>query len=433
MKAWMVGGRWGVPALQAPAWPEDPEPAPVGQRSVWWRGVRLVLVLALLPLVIGCETVGGLAPPEPTTISFVYMGSETYFRGLIEEFQEEHDHITVELVSFRSAYSHLDDYDVYFTAHYQLSNFLENDQIAELNSFIQRDDDFDLNDFYPNLVRALSVEGQRYGIPIGADALGMYYNTTLFDATGTPYPEVGWTWQDFLARATQISSPDQGIFGYAYHHMGNLGMFEPMVWVYQHGGRWFDDLDAPTRMVVNDPLTVEALEWYADLIYEHEVAPPPGNRSMPYPDRGIENDRYAMWMDWFGSEREEHWAVAPLPRDQNGTSFGVVLGLFISSDTLSPDACWTWVEFLSEQTAGGLIPARRSLAESAEFEQAVGEDVAAAARASVEELRFLNLRFDGQLGQAWGQSASALSVALTQIRSGEPVPAMLDEAQQKME
>jgi hypothetical protein len=45
--------------------------------------------------------------------------------------------------------------------------------------------------------------------------------------------------------------------------------------VYQHGGRLCDDLQAPTYATYDDPLTIEALEWYAALFQEHNVAPTP--------------------------------------------------------------------------------------------------------------------------------------------------------------
>jgi len=40
-----------------------------------------------------------------------------------------------------------------------------------------------------------------WAIPAGVDMLVMFYNQDLFDQYDVPYPEVGWTWGDFLDTA----------------------------------------------------------------------------------------------------------------------------------------------------------------------------------------------------------------------------------------
>ena len=78
------------------------------------------------------------------------------------------------------------------------------------------------------------------------------------------------------------------------------------------------------------------------------------------------------------------WGMAPLPRDAQSATVASVEGTFISAQTPHPDACWQWVVFLSRQSPDRLIPARRSLVESAAYERRVGDDTAAVVRESVE-------------------------------------------------
>jgi len=392
--------------------------------------------MALLVLLPGCQQFELLAPQEPVTIRFLYGGSEAYFQELIEQFNEECPHITVELQSYGGGFfapgRGSQEIDVFIGSQEMISFMLENDALISLNGLIAEDEDFNLSDFYPSTIQALSTEGERWGIPLAVDMLMVHYNKDLFDRAHAPYPDLGWTWDGFLERAIAVSNPDAGIFGYAYHFTGNLGFLEPMVFIYQRGGRVFDDLQRPTRATFNEPLNVEAMQWYGDLINKYGIAPRPGERTMPYPETGIEEGKYAMWLDWY-SERHEgiNEGVAPLPPGSAPGTMASVVGLFISSDSANPEASWEWAKFVSQQMFVDLVPARRSLAESDDYIRLAGEDSAAAVRASMEALISLNMDISGQLNSSWGIVADALSTALLKIRNGEDPQGALNEAQEK--
>lgn len=396
------------------------------------RVFRAVLGLFLV-LLSGCVQLPVLTPAEPVTIKFVYgSGGKAYYEDLVKAFNETYPHITVELTGWRGmAPANISKADVFAITSSRFSFLQEENLITPLNTFIQEDSDFDLNAFYPSTVNAFSIEGQRWAIPIGADALVMYYNKTLFDKTNTPYPEPGWTWDDFLNRAVNVSNSAAGVFGYAYHTSGSLSVLEPMAFIYQHGGRLFDDLSNPTRIIFNEPLTVEAMAWYGALINEYHVAPGPGERPLPFPESGIEKGQYAMWMGWYSDERADNWGIAPLPRDQNAGTMGNIAGLAIAAETPHPEACWQWVSFVSRQMPNGLIPARREIAESDAYRERVGNENADTGLAALDDLRQLNLRLEGQLGMTWGKSMGALSTALAMIRGGEDAKVALDAAQEQ--
>jgi ABC-type glycerol-3-phosphate transport system substrate-binding protein len=79
--------------------------------------------------------------------------------------------------------------------------------------------------------------------------------------------------------------------------------------------------------------------------------------------------------------------VVPLPAGPNsaqGSGFQSVSGFFISSQTGARQACWEWITYLTEQpTAASGLPARRTVAESAEYRQEAGAERANAYVASV--------------------------------------------------
>ena len=76
----------------------------------------------------------------------------------------------------------------------------------------------------------------------------------LFDRYGVAYPEIGWTWDDFLDTALALRNPDEDVFGYVATEPEQAAHF-----IYQHGGQLYDDLRAPTYPTFDDPLTVEAM------------------------------------------------------------------------------------------------------------------------------------------------------------------------------
>ena len=266
----------------------------------------------------------------------------------------------------------------------------------------------------------------------------MYYNKDLFDRYGTTYPQLGWTWGDFLDSAIAVNNPSNGVFGYALQYEGDSAVYEPLMLIYQHGGLIFDSLQTPTRATLDDPLNIEAMEFYASLIYDHQVAPAPDDpllRQRPYPWRGVLEGRFAMWMltladrggERWGWRWNMNWGVVPLPRDQHAASMGMVDGFFISSQTAHPDECWLWIKFLSQQMPYFLMPARRSMAESGGYESQAGAEVAVAARAAVEEAILVNPELLG-----FETALSAMQQAFQAIRAGEVTPAeALDAAQQQ--
>jgi ABC-type glycerol-3-phosphate transport system substrate-binding protein len=155
-------------------------------------------------------------------------------------------------------------------------------------------------------------------------------------------------------------------------------------------------------MTYDDPRTIAAMEWYAALLHDYNVAP---QRTQLYEIggnvmAGVYGNRVGMWIDWIdqrgGSSDSSddwpalwkmRWGMAPLPRAEQTIVPMITSGYAISSDTAHPDACWRWISFLSSQaqTPFNMIPARKSLAESAEYKELVGREVVDVAQASLED------------------------------------------------
>jgi multiple sugar transport system substrate-binding protein len=355
------------------------------------RCFRALFLLLLISAVSGCAKP---APPaEPVTISFAYPDLEAErYDALVTEFSEIYPHITIE----HSA--EYDEADVLLVSPFNLDDLLEEDALLNLDPLVQDDESFDLADYYPGAVGSFISDDRLWAIPYGVTVMVLYYNQDIFDRYGVPYPKPGWTWSDFLDVARAIRDPIDGVFGY-----GDVDeYFDPLIFVYLRGGRITDSMQNPTRMTYDDPQTIAAMEWYAALAHDYNVAP---QNTQLYEiggnvRAGVYAERIGMWIDWIdqrgGSTHIDHdwpavwqmrWGMVPLPQYEEAFVPMITDGYAISSDTAHPDECWQWISFLSAQAQlpSNMIPARTSLAESDEYKALVGGDVVDVAQAALQE------------------------------------------------
>jgi ABC-type glycerol-3-phosphate transport system substrate-binding protein len=357
--------------------------------------IALVTFLILIALLTSCAR--ATPTPEPVTIAFAHPNYDTdYYRQLVAEFNQEYPHITIDLEP--KGWDMLGglgvgDADVFVNSQFSLSWLYEQGNVLNLSPFIEQDESLDLDEYYEGTVNLYSQEGKVWGIPAGVDIMVMYYNIDLLNQYGAPLPREGWDWNDFLEIALTTRDPIADSFGYA----STLEVFDVLAFIYQHGGQIFDSLENPSRTTFDDPLTIEGLEWYTKLLHDYDVIPTPqqaresfgGTGSL---QAGILRGQVAMWTGMLSerggrgwpAEWDMQWGLAPLPRDARSTTMTLVQGYFISAQSRHPDACWEWISFLSDHVPNQLTPARRTLAESAEYEQQVGENVAQVAQDSMQ-------------------------------------------------
>jgi len=382
------------------------------------RLIGWVVGLVCVALVGGC--VGRTPTAEPVSIVFADpQMDQALFGGWLALFQERYPHIAVELRAGGS-----EEADVFRVSAFELSELVEAGSLRSLGAFLEPDPAVDLADYYPGSAGLFTVQGQVWALPVGVDVVVAYYNRDLFDQYGVPYPEAGWTWDDFLATAMALRDPGEQVFGYA----PTDATFDPLSIIYQRGGRILDDLNAPTRTTFDDPLTIAALDWYAGLMHRHNVAPTQQQaREASFGGTaraGVYRGKVGMWLAWLSQrggsadaagdwpgEWEMRWGVVPVPRHEGGATLAMADGYAIAAPAEHPDACWQWISFLSGQMQRGAVPARRSLAESDAYREQVGSEVADAARGSLERAVLLSpglMAFWGDL-EYFGRALDSVS------------------------
>jgi multiple sugar transport system substrate-binding protein len=407
---------------------------------------RVICLLSAV-LLSGCGVAPATLELERVTITFAYPDFDTvYYEPLVEQFKENYPHITVELktLSGDSLDSLVGEADVFAVNAFRLSELQAQGSILSLDPFIEQDQSINLADFYPGTVEVLRSEGELWAIPSGVDMDVMYYNRDLFDQNNLPYPAIDWTWDDFLSSALAITNPDAGIYGYTTVGSTSSPDYDDAVYfIYQHGGRIVDDLQDPSRTTFDEPLTVEAVEWYAELYHEYNIAPTTQQARKAWGGQyafyqGLRTGKVGMWVgslserggltwpvEWF-----VNWGMVPLPREAQAVTQVWVEGYAISTETQHIDASWQWILFLSQQMTYRLMPARQSLAESAAYEQKVGEEIAAVARASLNSAVLVPPSTGADLAAAMEMFGPAIDEVVNERASAQEA---MSHAQQEAE
>jgi multiple sugar transport system substrate-binding protein len=232
--------------------------------------------------------------------------------------------------------------------------FADKSQILPLDDYIEQSK-LDLTEMFGETVPDIfAYEGQQYAIPDRSGAMVLYYNKDMFDAAGVAYPTAEWTWDDLLSAAKQLTIRE----GDKTKQWG----FSTISWwpywmtfMYQNGGQVLDENNRP---VVDSPENIEAMQWYNDLAWKHQVAPTPrdlANYGNVGPDQLFAQGKLAMEITGFwniaaaNSVEGLNWDIAPLWQGKEQATSAFFNGLAISRASKYPADAWKVIEFLASE------------------------------------------------------------------------------------
>ncbi len=131
----------------------------------------------------------------------------------------------------------------------------------------------DVKDFASAIWDAGVLNGKVYAIPYRGSAAVVYYNKTMFDKAGIPYPTADWTYADMLEMAKKMTIPGEqygmGIAASLSDPSNVLTYFGPMLWAF---GGDFLSKDNKT-CILNQPAAVKAITYWSELYTKYKVVP----------------------------------------------------------------------------------------------------------------------------------------------------------------
>jgi multiple sugar transport system substrate-binding protein len=165
--------------------------------------------------------------------------------------------------------------DVFLLDNIDVPAFVEASVALDVRPFAPRVG-IQLDDFYPNVLGIFSRGEAVYAFPKGFSPVVYYYNRALFDAAGLPYPQDGWTWEEFIATARALT---RDLDGDGVTDQWGTAVMRPFyAWqaiVWSGGGDILAADGLRASGALDGPATVAALEFLTSLVLEHRVAPRP--------------------------------------------------------------------------------------------------------------------------------------------------------------
>jgi ABC-type glycerol-3-phosphate transport system substrate-binding protein len=384
------------------------------------------------------------------------------YEPLIEQFNGEHPEMTVQFAPLPE-YTGAEDEA---TQDYERSQASTGDTLMiwnasyatgryyrDLQPLIETDPTFQPDDFWPNaLAICQDAEGRQLGVPLTFNVNGIFYDKTAFDEAELPYPQPGWTLDDFQKAITGVArqNGDKIRYGLAEQYSSILNVLIEAALDANDG-----DISAETIQPV--------VEWYINLVKAKAIYAP------PYAEEDQDwNKAWQDWQDLFKSEnRPVMWTgglsemtpgsdymmpssddpleglaiktegFVPFPVTADGsyeqTSQVWSQCVAISAGSRNPRAAWKWLNFLSQQrllqenTYVGerlQLPARISVADSSGYWEGLPAGLEDSIRFAVEH---------AWPGSSYAATSYQVYTAVTKVTAGKAdLVTALDEVKSQM-
>nr|MCU0492977.1 extracellular solute-binding protein [Chloroflexaceae bacterium] len=409
---------------------------------------RLTTLCLLLCMLAGCTLPFATSSVNDgrTTISFAAPEDEVKaYETLAERFMADNPTIRVQIVSLADLNKGLqkendrptpDDSHRWTLTQVDTTIALVTEQtvkggmLLNLKPLADADASFQREDFYPGMLEFYQTGEGLWAIPRARRVDLLAYNRDLFEAAGVPLPQPGWTWEELLRTAEQLTRRS-GSTVETYGLLGEGDVFELFnQTLLAQGVR-------PSDPIVNIPLDHPSLVALAERMRQLRQAGvfasdrPTDPNTPPLDVWSLRREgRLAMW--GVGAfQRDTSKTNAPpaevLPFQVGYAAYPAALFSFgdfnarqsyvISAGTAHPQEAWRWIDFLSRQpglapysylpdAGNNLVPARKTVADQTGFWQPMTAETREAMLWTLaNQPAILNRPVDlegfGALGSAW--------------------------------
>jgi multiple sugar transport system substrate-binding protein len=269
--------------------------------------------------------------------------------------------------------------DITSAAAGDLASMSARNQLLKLDPLIRRDR-YDLKDYFERAVKQWQWEGSQTGLPRGFANQVLYYNVDLFERAGLKAPPAdwqssAWTWDEFLGAARALTqTADDGASGVWGYGLWPGLRFTYGLFVWNAGG----DILSPDgkSCVIDRPEAIAGLQFMADLVARHKVAPPMATAQAEQQDAMFYKGRVAMHTFTSGAMQRHQtgvtgfrWEVGVTPKGRaSRQTTGGGTGWAIPRETVNAGEAWPLLAHLlapnnQKIQAGFFYPSRRSIAE----------------------------------------------------------------------
>ncbi|ASU84786.1 sugar ABC transporter substrate-binding protein [Nocardiopsis gilva YIM 90087] len=361
----------------------------------------------------GCSIIGPGRDPDTVTVVYPHYGAfraaDTMMRKVKKKFEAENHGVTVELHPVEAP---PEDYqtqvnlmnqsedeapDIIFEDSFTINQDVDAGYLAPLDKYWAEWEDAK---YYREAADAAvtALDGKRYGVMVGTDTRGLWYNTKLFDRAGIETPWEPETWEDVLDTSRTLRSKLPGevtpINVYAGTPAGEVASMQGFQMLLSGTGDTLFDEKAQ-KWVVGSQGFVDALT-FLHTIYSEDLAVDPQDmlnanvatlvheERVPAGEIAINLDGSWITQSWIATagkpwpEWPETMEFTGMPtqhgQEPGATSMSGGWTLALGAKSANPDLAWDVMkQTLSRENAtrfaieGAQIPVREDVAESEEF------------------------------------------------------------------
>lgn len=228
--------------------------------------------------------------------------------------------------------------------------------LADLTPYVEASDIADT--WFASAARRAVYDGSYYGVPRDAVAGFIAYNKDLFDAADLPYPEDGWTIEDYRQTAAALTDAENDQYGSG----GIEGGEGCMMWSpfsFNLGAEITSDDGRQVAGYMDTPEAVEAMRWCLGLVTEDQTASP-ADMAEQFGEVTFMSGQVAMQSisDWelpaLMEQEEFSWGIVAPPRYDEDTDVipwadSYVYYMWEGSE--HKDEAWQLLEWLTGPTA----------------------------------------------------------------------------------
>lgn len=357
--------------------------------------MTMAVLIGLTVCVVEAQTgVPRVDTKEKITLTWAIPGGPeeaAVYRKLAENFMKANPNVTVRVDVEASKYTKTltliaagSAPDILFFSLYNWPPVAGKGILEPLDAYIEQDH-YDVDDFYPYIVKPYRYDGHKfgegklYGLPKEIAIRTFYYNVDAWKEAGLTLPDLEkrLTWDEFLVALKALTKREgRRVTRYGLVSDDWWGIWA--IWAWMNGGEMVDDPWNPTKATLDDPKVIEGLEFFASLTTKHGVLAPLAVAAEQGKANMFAGGRAAVYYSgrWqvplFRQSGGLNFEVMPTPAGPAGPAQLLTGSMFgISAASKHKEAAWKLLSYIvgkegqMEMTKLGLLlPSRKSVAES---------------------------------------------------------------------
>lgn len=357
-------------------------------RKSWVSRIQWIVTALVMGLLVATNA-AAQDRVELTFLSYFSIHNQALARKVVDDFNASQDRIHVDLqIASGGTTAHAEEIlvrvaagvapDIFDVHPAEFYDFMNRGLFYDLTQALERDPEFNLQDFHPSVLQSVMLDGRIYALPQRISMYVLFYNADMVAEVGLPPPsplwdDPNWDWEALrtAGRFLRADTSGDGMYdryGVAISTAINQ-KFLPFVW--QAGGNIFDD--DYTQLTLDSPEALEAIE-YVRSGYQERVFGTGGVGQLLNGQTGMAVD-IPPAMNNLRENASFDWDVAALPMGPAGpatTMQPVPYG--VAASTKHPEEALKFFKYLHsvevgmlESQNGILLQPRRSVVTSSAF------------------------------------------------------------------